>query len=344
MIQCTTSRKFMQWIARYLLHHLNPLHVSIALLDKDALSYSIQISEGSYRIPPRLISLNTDSPLIKWFLAGVDDLRSPSRSRRVILTEDLRTKPASEAGPILHEFRIHHIAVCVKIETSSRLAGYLLIGPRETGERYTEDDLSFLQILANDIAIELEKEEYYHYSQTDPLTALYNRSALDSRLQYFNRQCEEPGIEYGIALIDIDFFKRINDTHGHPLGDLVLKLTASLLRANVRKKDLVFRYGGEEFLIIFRKERREEGHRMSEREFHEAMENVAERLRLKFADRPMKILSNEIQLTISVGLSFLSKKNRLNAQCVQQADLALYCAKRNGRNRVCVYDKIQAES
>lgn len=157
---------------------------------------------------------------------------------------------------------------------------------------------------------------------TDPLTELFNRRYMthlaDAEVTRFNRAQNS----LGILLIDIDHFKSINDTFGHEIGDTVLVKVAEILRGQLRKQDLISRWGGEEFLVI-----------LPELEINEAQLS-AERVRQSFiAYDWVAATEQHINPTISVGVTQL-KPNESLSNAIAQADKALYRSKENGRNRV----------
>jgi diguanylate cyclase (GGDEF)-like protein len=127
-------------------------------------------------------------------------------------------------------------------------------------------------------------------------------------------------------MVDIDFFKNVNDSYGHKAGDLVLKKLAEICRLNLREIDIVGRVGGEEFAIFLPETNKEK-----------ALE-VAERLRINMASTKVLLASGRMPLsfTISVGLTVLTSKEDTLDVLLSRADTALYEAKNSGRNRVCV--------
>lgn len=159
----------------------------------------------------------------------------------------------------------------------------------------------------------------------DTLTRLFTRRYLPNIIQHEIRYCLEHDTQLGVIMIDIDHFKRINDLYGHGVGDTVLSQTANLLSASLRAYDYIFRYGGEEFLVI-----------VNNTDAANCL-TIADNLRKKvernsFSDMP---IINE-PVTISLGVALFDRHPDYE-QLINHADRALYCAKENGRNRVELY-------
>lgn len=159
-----------------------------------------------------------------------------------------------------------------------------------------------------------------HMSLTDPLTGLYNRRNFDNTLEREFLRSKRYGGNLTLAIIDIDFFKKINDTYGHLCGDYILKEVAYLILDNFRKTDLVFRYGGEEFVAI-----------LTETSLEHAGIPM-ERLRKKIESSLFEFNGEKIRVTISAGVS--TNNVETTSEFLDNADKALYSAKENGRNRV----------
>ncbi|MDB5619209.1 PleD family two-component system response regulator [Tardiphaga sp.] len=159
---------------------------------------------------------------------------------------------------------------------------------------------------------------------TDGLTGLHNRRYMESHLETLAEQAGVRSKPLALMMLDIDFFKSINDTHGHDCGDDVLREFAVRIRKSIRGIDLACRYGGEEFVIV-----------MPETDITVAG-MVAERLRRAIAGEPFAIDkgARHIDVTISIGLSTLETKGEPIADVLKRADVALYRAKHDGRNRV----------
>ena len=158
---------------------------------------------------------------------------------------------------------------------------------------------------------------------TDQLTGLHNRRYMAGQLEALMRRANQGGEPVSLLVIDIDHFKKVNDSFGHDVGDEVLAEFAVRLASNVRAIDLPVRHGGEEFVVV-----------MPETDLTVAT-TVAERLRRRIATEPFPVQggTNNLEVTISIGISALGKDDTA-ANILKRADAALYRAKRDGRNRV----------
>jgi two-component system, cell cycle response regulator len=166
-------------------------------------------------------------------------------------------------------------------------------------------------------------EESVEMAITDALTGLHNRRYMETHLKTLVEQARGTGRALSVLVADIDFFKKVNDTHGHDAGDAVLREFASRFRRNTRGIDLACRLGGEEFIII-----------MPDTELSRAYQ-VGERLRACIAAEPFQInTATLLRVTASVGIATLETADDTPESIFKRADQALYAAKRDGRNRV----------
>ncbi|SNT27794.1 diguanylate cyclase (GGDEF) domain-containing protein [Noviherbaspirillum humi] len=201
---------------------------------------------------------------------------------------------------------------------------------------FSADDLELvggvLQIFRNHLA-------QIEYGETDSLTGLLNRKTFDSRFDQLVSEClpqDASGAPEGserreagpvqsnwLAVVDIDHFKRINDTYGHLYGDEVLILLANILKRSFRAKDRIFRFGGEEFVILLRS-------------------TVPRHARIAFERFRLAVAAQDFpqvgKVTVSVGYAEISTASPV--VILGDADRALYYAKQNGRNRVCRYEEL----
>jgi len=157
----------------------------------------------------------------------------------------------------------------------------------------------------------------------DQLTGALNRRGLDAALEREIARAERAAAPLCISLVDIDNFKRINDTHGHQVGDIVLVHLVAVIRETIRANDLIGRYGGEEFLVL-----------LPESSLDEAV-TVMERLQRRFACKPIVWGSQQLLVTFSAGVAARNAGEN-DAALVARADKALYEAKRAGKDRVIV--------
>jgi diguanylate cyclase (GGDEF)-like protein len=179
------------------------------------------------------------------------------------------------------------------------------------------------QMAAEAERLQAQARELGRYVLADPLTGLGNRRQVERELPRLLQHSARTGEPIAVAMLDLDHFKKVNDRHGHAVGDAVLTTTADLFRARVRGGDLIARMGGEEFLIVF-------AHASND-----WAREACERLRVAVQDHDWAQLSEGLAVTVSIGLC-VSGAQLGATQLIEQADAALYTAKKEGRNRVSV--------
>lgn len=161
---------------------------------------------------------------------------------------------------------------------------------------------------------------------TDPLLGIFNRRHLDRRLQEEMVRCERYKLMLAVLLVDIDHFKKVNDTWGHQVGDIVLKHVSRIFVDTLRQTDMVARFGGEEFVLLLPHTPEAESYRL------------AERLRKIVEKTPCVLIQDgkqlEIPITISIGIACAFPGGDSSLDLLERADKAMYRAKQEGRNRV----------
>ncbi len=189
-------------------------------------------------------------------------------------------------------------------------------------------------LIMRDVTAETNLQDQYKYkaiqSITDPLTGLFTRAYfeeyLSSQVTRMEKRAHNEQYPVSIVMCDIDFFKKVNDQHGHQAGDYVLKVVADLMKKTFRKTDVCCRYGGEEFLVILPAATYENAGLAANK-----LRAAVERERIVFED-------THIPVTISCGISTISIGTETYDVAMGRADTALYDSKHNGRNLVSIHD------
>lgn len=218
----------------------------------------------------------------------------------------------------------HHICFPVIQSGSVGSVVQLVTTPENASELLTK--VPFINVYLRETAPVLETkrlmENLRDSTLRDPMTGLNNRRFLEEYVETLVASVQRKRTHVAILMLDLDYFKMVNDTYGHDAGDAVLKELSSLLKQSVRASDLVIRYGGEEFLIILVDS---EG---------QAADNVAEKIRLAVEGLKVQIAGITLQKTISIGIADFPTDSDTFWQAVKFADVAMYQAKERGRNRV----------
>jgi len=222
-----------------------------------------------------------------------------------------------------------YAAIAAPLMIGNRTLGVIGVMNSDRRRTFSASDKDLMRLFAQQAAIAVENAKLFRekerQARVDITTGIYNRRGL---LELGKRELDRAHrYERPLAalMVDVDRFKRVNDTHGHPIGDLVLKELAQIMQNNIRTIDVLGRYGGEEFVIL-----------LPETTPESAFE-IAERLREIVADHTFTPDSLEIKLTISIGLAFSTgEKNGLD-NLIKRADDAMYESKGAGRNRTSIY-------
>ena len=222
------------------------------------------------------------------------------------------------------------LGVPVKID-SVTIGGLFLINKADD-TTFNREDEEILLTVSYQAAVAIENARLYgeihHLAITDGLTGLLNHREFHRRLDETIEGSKR--YKYGVVLfmIDIDHFKRFNDTYGHQTGDFVLSTVARLIKSYTRAVDICARYGGEEFAVVMREE-----------DAHQAAV-LAERIRSCVYAYPFKHNNVKSQLSVSIGIATFQKDEDSAENLIKKADEALYLAKETGRNKVCRSDSL----
>jgi diguanylate cyclase (GGDEF)-like protein len=194
----------------------------------------------------------------------------------------------------------------------------------ESDNRLRNLEDRFLILQRENLDLVMKNRILSEISHKDALTGLYNRFYVMEKIDSEMNRSLRHGYPISVLMLDLDHFKRINDSYGHPVGDEVLKIVGQVLRESCRVYDVAGRYGGEEFCIV-----------LPETQVGNTTQ-VAERIRNRLATTPLSVGSTSIVVTASIGVAGMdSTEGVLSASTlVERADRALYSAKHLGRNRV----------
>ncbi|MEJ2070904.1 MAG: diguanylate cyclase [Syntrophobacterales bacterium] len=231
----------------------------------------------------------------------------------------LQDSPSNPAGD--------HPSPCTAILQQRLLAGEVLglvAAGRDEPFSAEEDELFHIFALQGEAALKnlLLFEEVKSLAIRDGLTGLYNYRYLHEVLTHQLEVSRRYDWPLSLLFLDIDDFKIINDTRGHPEGDLVLKALADFLQTHVRQADMICRYGGEEFVVLMPQSSKIQA-------FH-----LADRLREGIAATPIALSQGQVNITVSIGVASL-ESHMSGEDLVKTADGAMYQAKQSGKNRVC---------
>jgi diguanylate cyclase (GGDEF)-like protein len=200
-----------------------------------------------------------------------------------------------------------------------------------SNEIFTENDKKILLLFAQQAAIAIHNANLYseveNLTKIDPLTGAYNRRGLNEIFQRELARAQRSKQPLAMLMIDIDYFKFVNDQYGHPIGDQILRILSKELEQNLRESDVLCRYGGEEFAIL-----------LPETNIQTA-KIISERMRINVDNKSFEFPGMVINITISIGVACMPGNVAKLETLLKRADEAMYKAKRSGRNMVCVYNE-----
>lgn len=219
--------------------------------------------------------------------------------------------------------------IIVPIILRGEVIGELIVCDKLNGEQFSSDDEDLMLTIAFHSAFAFEKvmlhNEILKMASIDGLTGLNNHRTFQERLENEIDRVKRYDRSFSLLMLDIDYFKDFNDTHGHQVGDEALKTLSEIMLENIRSVDMAARYGGEEFAII-----------LSETPLEGALQ-TAERIRREIEDHAFGINEEEKHITVSIGVSSFPEDGSEREKLIEAADKALYYSKRSGRNKVCTY-------
>lgn len=206
------------------------------------------------------------------------------------------------------------------------LYGIVILGRKIVDTGYTELEIKYLDRMIRFLSVGMQNGLHYESSITDPKTGLYTHDYFLRRLNEAVAQARRKNRRSGILMLDVDHFKRFNDTWGHMTGDAILVALANTLRENVRTEDCAARFGGEEFTVLVTDAT------------DDTLLLVAERIREAIAAIRLDNGTHKLSVTVSIGARLVEDYPGINTmQLISEADRALYLSKQNGRNRSTLF-------
>ncbi len=251
--------------------------------------------------------------------------RAARRGRSVRIDQAAMDQFGRTPSPDDPDFGIES-GIIVPLIVGARVIGTLGVWSRQINA-FTEEDEHVLEMMASQVATAVVAVENAESSERralhDPLTGLPNRRQLSEDIAKHREGLDGSGLA-AVAMVDVDRFKSVNDELGHRAGDVSLRKIASVLRSAMRDGDMIYRYGGEEFVAIFKGVSGQDAL------------TAAERLRRDVEAAP---IAETIPLTVSIGVALMPDHGTNISQLIEKADRAMYTAKDMGRNRVQVWEE-----
>lgn len=222
---------------------------------------------------------------------------------------------------IKESFEKIKLKLSIPLYCGREMVGFLNLGDKNDKTPYSKEDIDILNAFGRQLSICLDNAKLYSRAVKDDLTGLYRINYLNRRIQEEIDRFDRYSRPFSFVLIDVDDFKKVNDTYGHQAGDVVLKRIARSVKTHIRKADIAARYGGEEFCVL-----------MPETNKDQAIAG-AERIR-RVIEKKSEELHGRFCVTVSMGVADY-KPGMKKYGIIKEADEALYKAKREGKNRVC---------
>jgi len=295
---------------------------SIMLLDEDRRELSIKAMKGLNKKVVELLKIHPGE--------GISGQVVMSGSPLIVADIDTDHRITQERRP---RYKTKSF-ISIPLKLDGRTIGVLNVADKISGEIFSKEDLQLLVSIGAYASVAIERSRFYQKTEelkkisiTDSLTGLLNRRYFQERMSEEIERSRRHHLPLSLIMLDVDDFKRVNDSLGHLIGDEVLKATARCLRNSIRTIDVAARYGGEEFTVILPQTSKADAQTIAER-------ICAEVYRL---DLPFIKSDHKLVLSASLGLATYPEDAETLEDLIRNADIALYAAKSQGKNRVVVY-------
>lgn len=298
-------------------------HVLIALSDETGLTYEIGLAYGAEKLKGMKVKSHGRT-WISWLL---------NSDTGPLLLKDIRSHASRMpvASPREGDLPVRSVLM-IPLVAKGRKMGVVLLGSTQP-DYFQNWHMRILSAICSQAAANIENSLLHRRVEneafSDGLTHLFNHRYFQERLKTEFSRARRTDVSLSLLMTDIDHFKKVNDTYGHRIGDIILQQIAGILKRTVRSEDAVARYGGEEFVIILTGSNRKGALRM------------AERLRLAVEKVSFYAEEHAIRISVSIGSATFPDDAQEPLDLIDCADRALYCAKEQGRNRVVAFDSIE---
>ena len=223
------------------------------------------------------------------------------------------------------------VHLCIPMMLSGHVGGVLQIVLTQQEVAQYADIEQTAQLYLNQAAPVIEARQLMqslkNTAMRDPMTGLYNRRFIEDYIDNLTAGVLRQKTSLGVLMCDVDFFKQVNDTYGHDVGDQIIKGLAEIIKKTIRTSDLAIRFGGEEFMVLLPDTP------------PEGCVELAERIRVAMKENTFQTPQGPLKKTLSIGVSVFPEDGKGFWECVKYADIALYQAKERGRNQVLRFDK-----
>ena len=317
-----TKERNMEVIAR------NLVSGSRQLMETEGAVLLLMKTDGSAISLCETSGIDLDQDSIKGPIELAGFLGQAYLEKRTVIVEDGQGNPGTSNGPRISPPVRQFFSVPILREEG--VTGVLTVLNKQDQKKFSAQEITILSTLVVHAGVAFDNANFLKNMEqraiTDSLTGLYNHREFQKRLRDEAIRASRYGKEFSLLMLDIDFFKVFNDTHGHPVGDSILMEIAGVLEECIREVDIASRYGGEEFTLILPET------------YGEQAEAVAERIRKGVSEKSfMTPTGYPAHLSVSIGIASFPRDTNDPDDLIRKADQALYFAKRDGRNRTCIY-------
>lgn len=290
---------------------------AVLLFDQEKACFQVRVLEG--------VSEESAAALTKSLEATRSTQTVGKYALRALMTgKALLKNTAKNENKIPFGDSVVNSMACIPMAAFGDVIGVIVVANKKGKNGFTKVDLGMLEGVADQAAVAVNKAQLWGMATTDSLTGLYIRRFFLAKVSEEVRRSKRYSKTFSIVMLDIDRFKKVNDTYGHQVGDQVLKFLGKMLQETTRDMDITSRFGGEEFVLLFPETNKEYAILGAER--------IKKKVEAHKSPEYPKI-------TISLGVATFPDDGEEVDQLIKKADAALYHAKRTGRNKVVAYSE-----